>query len=207
MKQRGLRFLVKRSIDVAAASSLLVASSPVMAVTGGAVWFSMGRPLIFTQTRIGRGDRPFKIFKFRSMAHPKNPDAPEPDADRITRVGRFIRATSLDELPQLVNVLRGDMSLVGPRPLLVRYLPRYSSTQRKRHDVLPGVTGWAQVNGRNASTWDRKFADDVWYVDNWSLRLDLEILFRTAATVLKREGVSADAHVTMPEFMGPAGAV
>lgn len=206
MRQRGLRLRIKRSFDIAVASAALVATAPVMAGTGVAVWASMGRPVLFTQQRVGRDDQVFRILKFRTMRAPRDPGNPEPDAQRITRVGRFLRRTSLDELPQLVNIVRGDMSLIGPRPLLVRYLPRYSATQRRRHEVLPGLTGWAQVNGRNASSWERKFADDVWYVDHWSLRLDARILFRTVSTVLRRDGVSAAEHVTMPEFMGSAGA-
>jgi lipopolysaccharide/colanic/teichoic acid biosynthesis glycosyltransferase len=144
----------------------------------------------------------FRLVKFRTMA--PGPDDPTGDHLRITPVGAFLRSTSLDELPQLYNVLKGDMSLVGPRPLLVRYLPRYSPRQRRRHEVLPGLTGWAQVNGRNALGWDEKFERDVWYVEHWSLRLDAKILAKTAWQVVRRDGVSADGHVTMPEFMGPS---
>lgn len=202
MRQRGIRRLVKRSIDVGVAATGLAAASPVLAVTGMAVWRSMGRPVLFTQPRVGENDAVFRIYKFRTMRNPTDPSNPEPDAERITRVGQFLRSSSLDELPQLVNVLKGDMSLVGPRPLLVRYLDRYNARQRKRHDVLPGLTGWAQVNGRNSSSWEDKFENDVWYVENWSLRLDARVLAKTLLTVVRRDGVSADQHVTMPEFMG-----
>lgn len=202
MRQRGLRRAAKRAFDVGAAGVGLAVTAPVLAVTATAVWGSMGRPVLFTQERVGEGERIFRILKFRTMRAPRDASRPEPDQDRITRVGAFLRSTSLDELPQLVNVLKGDMSLVGPRPLLVRYLPRYDEVQRRRHQVLPGLTGWAQVNGRNAATWEEKFANDVWYVDHWSLRLDARILARTLRTVVRREGISADRHVTMPEFMG-----
>ena len=203
MKQRGLRLLAKRAIDVAVASTAILASAPVIAGTAAAIWWTMGSPVLFRQERIGRGDRVFRLVKFRTMAPGPADASPDGDHLRITRVGAFLRSTSLDELPQLYNVLRGDMSLVGPRPLLVRYLPRYSPRQRLRHDVLPGLTGWAQVNGRNALGWDEKFERDVWYVEHWSVRLDVRILARTAWQVMRRDGVSADGHVTMPEFMGP----
>jgi lipopolysaccharide/colanic/teichoic acid biosynthesis glycosyltransferase len=205
VRQSGIRLRLKRGVDVAVAGVGLVVTAPLVAATAAAVWASMGRPVLFTQDRVGRGERIFRIKKFRSMRAPTSPD--EADDDRITRVGRFIRKTSLDELPQLANILRGDMSLVGPRPLLVRYLPRYSERQRRRHEVLPGITGWAQVNGRNALGWDEKFERDVWYVENWSLALDLRILARTALTVVRRDGISSEGHVTMPEFMGPGAAV
>jgi len=174
----------------------------VLAASAGAVWASMGRPILFRQERVGQGERVFRIVKLRTM-RPAPPEAsPDDDAARITRVGQFLRDTSLDELPQLFNVLAGDMSLVGPRPLLVRYLPRYSARQRRRHDVLPGLTGWAQIHGRNTVDWGEKFERDVWYVEHWSVRLDLEILAKTAVMVLRRDGVSAEGHATMPEFRG-----
>ncbi|MCA9568015.1 MAG: sugar transferase [Myxococcales bacterium] len=202
MRQRGIRRAIKRSLDVGFAGAGLCAAAPVIGATAAAVWASMGRPVLFTQERVGEGERVFRIYKFRSMRDPRDPSAPEPDHERITRVGAFLRSTSLDELPQLLNILKGDMSLVGPRPLLVRYIPRYDARQRRRHEVLPGLTGWAQVNGRNASSWEEKFENDVWYVEHWSLALDVRILARTVLTVVKRDGVSAEAHVTMPEFMG-----
>ncbi len=202
MRQTGLRRAIKRGLDVSVATVGLTAGAPLLAGTALAVWCSMGRPILFTQERVGEHERVFHIYKFRTMRAPRSADHPEPDAERITRVGAFLRSTSLDELPQLFNVLKGDMSLVGPRPLLVRYLPRYTERQRRRHEVLPGLTGWAQINGRNASSWEKKFEHDVWYVENWSLRLDARILVRTLLTVLRREGISATAHVTMPEFTG-----
>lgn len=202
VNQRGWRLLAKRAVDVAIAGTALVATAPVMAGAAGAVWMSMGRPVFFRQERLGRGERVFRIVKLRTM-RPAHPEAtPDQDAARLTSVGRFLRATSLDELPQLLNVLKGDMSLVGPRPLLVRYLPRYSARQRRRHEVLPGLTGWAQVNGRNTVEWAEKLERDVWYVDHWSVALDLKILAKTAVLVLRRDGVSAEGHATMPEFEG-----
>ncbi|MEQ1505038.1 MAG: sugar transferase [Myxococcota bacterium] len=202
MTQRGVPYLAKRALDVAIAGAALVVTGPVMAAAAGAVLATMGRPVLFRQERIGRGDRPFRIVKFRTMRQAPPDASPDQDHARITRLGRALRATSIDELPQLLNILRGDMSLVGPRPLLVRYLPRYSERQRRRHDVLPGLTGWAQVHGRNALTWDQKFDHDVWYVDHWTPWLDVKILAWTAIRVARRDGVSADGHATMPEFLG-----
>ncbi len=162
---------------------------------------AQGRPVLFRQPRAGLKGRPFSILKFASMRDTRGPDgALLPDAQRLTRVGRFLRWTSLDELPELLNVLRGDMSLVGPRPLLLAYLPRYSPAQARRHEVRPGITGWAQVNGRNAVSWEEKFTLDVWYVDHVSFGLDLRILARTAWAVLRAQGVRAEGHATMPEF-------
>jgi lipopolysaccharide/colanic/teichoic acid biosynthesis glycosyltransferase len=171
------------------------------------VFDSIGRPVLFRQRRPGRFQKPFELLKFRTMADARDSNGKLlPDADRLTRVGRLLRATSVDELPQLWNVLRGDMSLVGPRPLLMEYLPRYTPEQRRRHEVLPGITGWAQINGRNAIDWEEKFSMDTWYVDHWSLWLDVKILCGTALRVLKREGISSQDCSTMPEFMGPGGA-
>jgi lipopolysaccharide/colanic/teichoic acid biosynthesis glycosyltransferase len=158
---------------------------------------SLGRPVLFRQRRPGLRGRPFELLKFRTMR-----EGHGPDKERLTTVGRFLRTWSLDELPELWNVLRGDMSLVGPRPLLMQYLARYSARQARRHEVKPGLTGWAQLNGRNALTWDEKFELDVWYVDNWSPWLDVCILGRTFWQVLRREGISQEGHATMPEFMG-----
>jgi lipopolysaccharide/colanic/teichoic acid biosynthesis glycosyltransferase len=188
---------VKRGIDVVAAGTLLVVLAPVLAVVAVAVRFRLGRPVLFRQTRPGLGGRPFEIVKFRTMR-----DSPGTDADRLTPLGRRLRALSLDELPELWNVVRGDMSLVGPRPLLRAYVDRYTPEQARRHEVRPGITGWAQVHGRNAVGWDERLALDVFYVEQWSLRLDLRILFRTVAQVARREGISADGHATMPEFEG-----
>lgn len=204
--QPGARRLLKRAIDVSVASAALVATAPLMAAAAAAVWATMGRPILFRQPRVGQGDRIFHITKFRTMS-PAPPDQPpDQDQQRISAVGRILRDTSVDELPQLFDVLRGRMSLVGPRPLVVRYLPRYSADQRRRHDVLPGLTGWAQVHGRNRLSWDEKFALDLWYVDHWSLRLDVQILARTARRVLRRDGISAEGHATMPEFTGAPSA-
>jgi len=193
----------KRLFDVGASLVLLVLSAPVMLVVAVLVWASLGRPVLFSQQRPGFQGRPFRLVKFRTM-----PDARDaggrllPDGERLGTMGLLLRSLSLDELPELVNVLRGDMSLVGPRPLLMAYLPRYTPEQARRHDVLPGLTGWAQVNGRNALTWPDKFRLDVWYVDHVSLGLDVRILVRTIAHVLKREGISQAGHVTAEEFMG-----
>jgi lipopolysaccharide/colanic/teichoic acid biosynthesis glycosyltransferase len=162
-----------------------------------------GRPALFGQERPGLRGQPFRIFKFRTMTNSRSADGRLlPDEQRLTPLGRFLRASSLDEFPELFNVLRGEMSLVGPRPLLMQYLERYSPEQARRHDMLPGITGWAQVNGRNALTWEDKFRFDVWYVDNWSVWLDLKILFLTVWKVFKREGISQPGHATMEEFMG-----
>lgn len=201
--QAGWRLKLKRLIDVSVAGAAGVAVAPIAAATATAIRLSMGSPVLFRQARPGRGGRVFELVKFRTMLDARDREGRLlPDAERLTRVGKFIRQTSLDELPQLWNVLRGDMSLVGPRPLLVQYLSRYDDQQARRHEVMPGITGWAQIRGRNALSWPEKFALDVWYVENWSLRLDLRILVETLAHVVKREGISQDGHVTMPEFMG-----
>jgi lipopolysaccharide/colanic/teichoic acid biosynthesis glycosyltransferase len=196
---------VKRAFDVGAASAGLLALSPVLVVLAGAeLWFH-GWPPIFSQRRPGLKGRVFSIYKFRTMTNERDERGQLlPDERRLTRFGKWLRASSLDELPELFNVLRGEMSLVGPRPLLVKYLELYSPTQARRHEVPPGITGWAQVNGRNGSSWEEKLERDVWYVDNWSLGLDLRILARTVLTVLRREGISADGEATMPEYRGPA---
>lgn len=196
----------KRLLDVALATVALVVLSPLALAIAVAIRTRMGPPILFRQPRPGRNGRPFVLIKFRTMAAPP-PDAPAgDDGARITPLGRFLRSTSLDELPELWNVLRGQMSLVGPRPLLMEYLPRYSSRQARRHEVRPGITGWAQIHGRNKRTWEEKFELDVWYVDHAGPRLDTEILWRTLALVLRREGVAAPGHATMPEFRGSGGA-
>lgn len=203
--QSGWRLWIKRLFDRGAALCGLVVLSPLFIVASLLVWLSMRRPVLFRQRRPGRFGSPFTLFKFRTMSERRDKSGKLlSDADRLTRVGRFLRATSLDELPQLWNVLRGDISLVGPRPLLMEYMPRYSSEQARRHDVLPGITGWAQINGRNALSWEEKFSLDVWYVENWSLRLDFSILATTLLRVLKRDGISNQGHATMPEFI-PSG--
>jgi len=179
---------------------------PVFIVLGLLVRFRVGSPVLFAQTRTGQGGESFTMYKFRTMTEGAGPDGePLPDAERLTAFGRTLRSTSLDELPTLWNVLRGDMALVGPRPLLPEYLPLYSAEQMKRHDVLPGVTGWAQVNGRNAISWEDKFRFDVWYVENRSLLLDLRILVMTLQKVVQRDGISADGEATMPKFERSSG--
>ncbi len=181
----------------------MIVISPFLLVIALLVWIFHGAPILFLQKRPGYKGRPFYIFKFRTMNERGAPDGSRlPDAKRITPLGRFLRALSLDELPELFNVLRGEMSLVGPRPLLMQYLERYSPEQYRRHDVLPGITGWAQINGRNALTWEDKFNFDVWYVDNWSFWLDIKILLLTLWKVVKREGISQPGHATAEEFMG-----
>ena len=193
----------KRLLDIVVAGVGLVVCSPILAVCAVAVWVTMGRPVLFRQARPGRGGEPFAMLKFRTMRDRRDATGTLlPDAERLTRVGRFLRRTSLDELPELVNVLRGDMSLVGPRPLLTEYLPLYSPEQARRHDVRPGITGWAQVNGRNDQTWEDRFALDCWYVDHASLRLDLEILRRTVGAVLSGRGISESGHATRENFRG-----
>jgi len=194
---------LKRCIDLVVAGACLGAAWPLLAGTAVVVRFALGTPVLFKQQRPGRHAAPFWMLKFRTMkAAVDAAGNPLPDAARLTAVGRFLRAASLDELPELINVLRGEMSLVGPRPLLMEYLPRYSAEQARRHEVAPGITGWAQINGRNALGWERKFELDCWYVDNWTNLLDLQILLRTAKSVLLREGIAHAAEATMPKFMG-----
>jgi lipopolysaccharide/colanic/teichoic acid biosynthesis glycosyltransferase len=196
---------MKRAIDILVSGLALLLLWPVILITAGLVRVSMGSPVLFCQQRPGLGGRPFTLVKFRTMRDATDPAGrPLPDAQRLTRVGRLLRRTSLDELPQLWNVLKGDMSLVGPRPLLMEYLPRYNARQRRRHDVRPGITGWAQVNGRNALSWEEKFEHDVWYVEHRSLGLDVKIVLMTLGQVFAGRGVSAGGHATMPEFMGTA---
>jgi sugar transferase EpsL len=182
---------------------LMLIAAPLLATVAIAIRCTMGSPVLFRQRRAGRGGRPFEMIKFRTMRHPR-PDeqGPESDHRRLTRLGRVLRATSLDELPSLVNVVRGEMSLVGPRPLPVRYLSRYSDHHARRHEVAPGMTGYAQVRGRNTLSWEEQLDLDVWYVDNRCLALDLKVLARTATTVVRREGVNHAEHVTRPEFPG-----
>ncbi len=194
----------KRFIDIFGASMGLLLLSPVLVVVALMIHRQMGSPVLFRQTRPGRHGKPFKMIKFRTMRDANDPNGdPLPDSERLTRLGRFLRSSSLDELPELWNVLRGEMSLVGPRPLLMEYLPLYSPQQARRHELRPGVTGWAQINGRNAISWDQKFALDVWYVDNRSLWLDLNIIWLTIRKVVKRDGISAAGEATMPKFTGP----
>ena len=194
---------MKRFFDIViAALALLLLAIPLLAL----IWQvrrKLGSPVFFRQTRPGLHGRPFQMIKFRTMTDARGPDGRlQPDAERLTPFGRFLRSTSLDELPELFNVLKGDMSLVGPRPLLMEYLPLYSPEQARRHDVRPGITGWAQVNGRNALSWEEKFKLDLWYVDHHSLWLDVKILWLTLRKVLVREGISADGEATMSKFTG-----
>lgn len=198
-----MRDLTKRSFDVFTVAAGLILLSPVLAIIALGVWCFLGTPVLFRQQRPGLQGRAFTVYKFRTMHDERDAAGkPLPDAERLTPFGRFLRSTSLDELPELWNVLRGDMSLVGPRPLLMEYLPLYSPEQARRHEVRPGITGWAQVNGRNELSWEERFTMDVWYVDNHSLWLDLKILCRTVLKVLLREGVSQTGHVTMERFRG-----
>lgn len=193
----------KRAFDLMGAGLILVISSPIMVITSALVWRFYGRPVLFVQERPGLDAKIFKMYKFRTMIEERDESGQLlPDEKRITRFGSFLRNSSLDELPELFNVLKGEMSLVGPRPLLVEYLPLYSQEQARRHGVKPGVTGWAQVKGRNAIGWEEKFELDVWYVDNWTIWLDMKILWLTLVKVLKRSGVSAAEHATMPKFTG-----
>lgn len=206
MAAPAMRLWWKRVLDVALTVPALIVLSPVFALAALAVRLSLGSPVIFKQQRPGKNERPFTLYKFRTMRDARDAQgALLPDARRLTRLGAFLRATSLDELPELVNVLRGDMSLVGPRPLLMEYLPLYSPEQRRRHDVRPGVTGLAQVNGRNALTWREKFALDIEYVDRVSVGLDLRILLLTIGSVVRSEGISHSGHVTMQPFRGGHG--
>ena len=195
--------LRKRLLDLAFTIPGLLAISPVFIIVALLILARIGRPVFFRQERPGLNARPFSLYKFRTMTDGRDEDgALLPDAQRLTPFGRFLRTTSLDELPELFNVLKGDMSLVGPRPLLMRYLDRYTPEQFRRHEMPPGLTGWAQVNGRNDLSWEEKFELDVWYVDHWSLWLDVKILALTLWKVLKREGISQAGHATMEEFMG-----
>ena len=195
--------MIKRLFDIVVAGLALLLMSPVLAVVAICILIFVGSPVIFRQQRPGLAGRPFTILKFRTMTSQRSENGELlPDAQRLTQLGRFLRATSLDELPTLVNVVLGNMSLVGPRPLLMEYLPLYSDEQARRHEVAPGITGWAQVKGRNALSWEEKFQLDVWYVDNHSIWLDLKILWLTLVKVLKREGISHPGDSTMPKFKG-----
>ena len=197
----------KRLFDVLIAGSALVVLAPLLALLALLVRATMGAPVLFRQDRPGLHGAPFTLYKFRTMLDTRDAHGNLLDDDaRLTAAGRFLRSTSLDELPELVNILKGDMSLVGPRPLLMEYLLRYTPEQMRRHDVVPGLTGWAQVSGRNALDWDEKFARDVWYVDNRSFLLDLRILVATALIVLRRQGISQPGHATAEKFTGTTAA-
>ena len=195
--------MIKRILDIAVSAVALLVFSPLLLIIGFKISRKMGRPVFFVQQRPGLNSKPFAMIKFRTMKDAIGADGePLPDADRLTDFGKFLRSSSIDELPGLWNVLKGEMSLVGPRPLLMEYLERYSDEQARRHDVRPGITGWAQVNGRNALSWEKKFALDVWYVDNQTLWLDIRILWLTVKKVIKRDGISADGEATMSKFTG-----
>ena len=195
--------MLKRFIDISLSVLAIFLLSPVIAIVAWQISRKLGSPVLFRQVRPGLNGKPFTMIKFRTMrdAVDKNGN-PLPDAERMTPFGNFLRSSSLDELPELWNVFKGDMSLVGPRPLLMEYLPLYSNEQARRHEVRPGVTGWAQINGRNAISWEEKFKLDVWYVENHSFWLDLKVIYLTLKKVIVREGISADGHVTMPPFTG-----
>lgn len=197
--------MIKRGIDIFVATTALLILSPILLIIACFVRINLGSPILFCQPRPGMSGKPFDMVKFRTMQNIQDQNGDLlPDSERMTSLGRFLRTSSLDELPELFNVLKGDMSLVGPRPLLMEYLPLYSERQHRRHEVRPGITGWAQINGRNAVDWEEKFNFDVWYVDNRSLSLDLKILILTVWKVLACEGISAEGEVSMPRFIGSA---
>ena len=194
---------IKRILDIILSFLALVILSPLLILTAFLIRIKLGDPVFFKQLRPGKNEKIFGILKFRTMTDARGPDGDLlPDADRLTPFGRFLRASSLDELPELWNVLKGNMSLVGPRPLLMEYLPLYSNEQARRHDVRPGVTGWAQINGRNSVSWEEKFKLDVWYLENRTLWLDIKILWMTLKKVVKKDGISADGEATMSKFTG-----
>jgi lipopolysaccharide/colanic/teichoic acid biosynthesis glycosyltransferase len=195
----------KRIFDIVVATSALLLLSPLLAAVALLIRLRLGSPVLFRQERAGSFGSRFECLKFRTMTDARDANGELlPDADRLTRLGRFLRSASLDELPELINVIRGEMSLVGPRPLLAKYLERYSPEQMRRHNARPGITGWAQINGRNALKWDQRFEFDLWYIDHWSFGLDLSILTKTVWQVIRREGVARPGHATMPEFPGMA---
>jgi len=195
--------IVKRIIDVVGSSAGMVFLSPIFVVIAVLIRLKIGSPILFCQMRPGLNGKPFLLYKFRTMKDEYDVNGNLlPDEKRLTPFGQFLRSTSLDELPELWNVLKGEMSLVGPRPLLMEYLELYTPEQARRHEVKPGITGWAQINGRNALNWEDKFKLDVWYVDHWGIGLDFKILWLTLVKVVKREGISADGHATMPKFKG-----
>ncbi|MGU8346245.1 sugar transferase [Clostridium perfringens] len=194
---------IKRAFDIISSLGGLIVLSPIMIICAILIRINLGSPVFFKQKRIGKDNNEFEMIKFRSMKDAVDKEGNQlPDELRLTKVGQILRSLSIDELPELINILKGDMSLIGPRPLLVKYLPLYNERQIRRHEVLPGLTGWAQVNGRNNLTWSEKFELDVYYVENWSLKLDLKIFFLTFYKVFKREGISQDGQATMEYFNG-----
>lgn len=195
--------MLKRLFDIFVALTLLLLLLPILLVVALLIRINLGGPILFSQDRPGLNGKIFKMYKFRSMSNEQDQHGNLlPDEVRLTKFGKALRASSLDELPELVNILKGDMSLVGPRPLLVEYLPLYNQQQARRHEVRPGITGWAQINGRNSVSWEQKFALDVWYVENQSFFLDIKILFMTFFKVLKKDGISQEQHVTTEKFKG-----
>ncbi|EOU1110591.1 sugar transferase [Clostridium perfringens] len=200
---KNIQYFIKRIFDIIASLGGLIVFSPIIIVVAILVRVNLGSPILFTQDRVGKNDKIFKMMKFRTMKDgvDKYGDL-LPDGERLTNFGKILRSTSLDELPELINILKGDMSLIGPRPLLIEYLPLYSEEQKRRHNVLPGLTGWAQVNGRNSISWGEKFKLDVYYVDNWSIGLDIKIFFLTFYKLLKRDGINQDGQVTSEYFNG-----
>ena len=194
---------IKRLFDLAVVVPSVIILSPLLVLIGFLVHLKIGSPVFFRQQRPGLNGKPFVIYKFRTMTDARDADGKLlPDGERLTGLGRFLRKTSMDELPEFFNVIKGDMSIVGPRPLLMQYLDRYTPEQARRHEVKPGITGWAQVNGRNAISWEDKFKLDVWYVDNWSVWLDVKIIFMTISKIVKREGINQQGQATMEEFKG-----
>lgn len=203
LNDKPIQRLLKRAFDICGATIGLIIFSPVLLWTAYRINKEMGRPIFYNRQRAGKGGKPFKLYKFRTMTDARDENGNLlPDAERITPIGQKIRSSSIDELPQLLNVLLGDMSIVGPRPLLLDYVPLYNEEQRKRLVVKQGITGWAQIHGRNATTWEERFKNDVWYVDNWSLWLDIKIVMTTVKKVLQHEGISAEGEATMPRFTG-----
>ncbi|HFT8292649.1 TPA: sugar transferase [Clostridium perfringens] len=197
------KLFIKRTFDIIASLGGLIVLSPIMIICAILIRINLGSPIFFKQKRIGKDNKEFEMIKFRTMKDAVDKEGNQlPDELRLTKVGQILRSLSIDELPELINILKGDMSLIGPRPLLVKYLPLYNERQIRRHEVLPGLTGWAQVNGRNNLTWNEKFELDVYYVENWSLKLDLKIFFLTFYKVFKREGISQDGQATMEYFNG-----
>lgn len=203
MSKKKYQFFIKRIFDICIALGGIIFLLPVIVIVAILVRTKLGSPIIFTQERVGKDNKIFKMMKFRTMRDGVDKMGNIlPDEKRLTPFGKKLRASSLDELPELINILKGDMSLIGPRPLLVDYLPLYSKEQIRRHDVMPGLTGWAQINGRNALSWEKKFKLDIFYVDNWSLKLDFKIFILTFYKLFRREGISQDGHVTMEFFTG-----
>ncbi|EJT6496137.1 sugar transferase [Clostridium perfringens] len=200
---KNIQYFIKRIFDIIASLGGLIVFSPIIIVVAILVRVNLGSPILFTQDRVGKNDKIFKMMKFRTMKDGIDKDGKLlPDSERLTNFGKILRSTSLDELPELINILKGDMSLIGPRPLLIEYLPLYSEEQKRRHNVLPGLTVWAQVNGRNSISWGEKFKLDVYYVNNWSLGLDLKIFFLTFYKLFNREGINQDGESTVEDFNG-----